>query len=48
MRARLIAVFFMTDNLLGLVLLTLKQEQPSKSSDFSTLLGKEHHLLFKV
>src|SRR5579862_6779778 len=45
-RARLSAVFFMTDNLLGLVL--LMQVQPSKSSDFSTLLGKEHHLLFKV
>src|ERR1700730_6740931 len=48
MRARLSAVFFMTDNLLGLVL--LMQVQPSKcpTSDFSTLLGKGHHLLFKV
>jgi hypothetical protein len=49
MRARLSAVFFMTDNLLARVGVTdAVAVLPSKSSDVSTLLGKKHHLLFKV
>jgi hypothetical protein len=49
MRARLSAVFFMTDNLLARVGVTdAIAVLPSKSSDVSTLLGKKHHLLFKV